>query len=95
MDKELAKRQIEMIIKGWIEKNPDKWADFVQQLEMERQTQNNEFGSTKSKRIRLGLVIDPDLLARIEHSFPEIFKDRDQFRWFMKEFKIFTVASKT
>jgi len=95
MDKELAKRQIEMIIKGWIDKNPQRWTEFVSQLEMERQTQNNEFGSTKSKRIRLGLVIDPDLMERIEHSFPELFKDKDQFRWFMKEFKTFTVASKT
>lgn len=84
-----------MIIRGWIDKNPDKWADFVTQLEMERQTQNNEFGSTKSKRIRLGLVMDPHLMDRIERSFPELFKDRDQFRWFIKEFKIFTVASKT
>lgn len=84
-----------MIISKWIEKNPERWTDFLEQLEMERQSQANEFGSSKSKRIRLGLVIDPGLLDRIERSFPEIIKDRDQFRWFIKEFKIFTVASKT
>ena len=94
MDTELAKRQIEMIIQGWIQRNPERWEDFIEQLEMERQTQDNQFASSKSKRLRKGLIIDPLLMDRIEKSFPEVFKDKEQFRWFMKEFKIFTVASK-
>lgn len=94
LTKDQAKSQIELIIDAWIQKNQEEWNDYMVALEYERRNQANEYASTKNKSIRLGLLLPPTLMDRLEKSFPQLFKEKEQFRWFLKEFKAFTVANK-
>jgi hypothetical protein len=89
-----AKAQIEIIITNWEKRNPQIAREFRDEMEYTRSIQDNNFASSKSNSFRFGLLIDATLQAKIERAFPAVFKDKDQFRWFMNNFPQFRVAER-
>ena len=90
----LAKAQIELIIKVWLKNNQSEAKEWALDLEQVRQEMARDTASSKSKTIRYGARIPFSLLKAIEKQFPDVFRDKNQFRWFMKTFRIFTIPKK-
>jgi len=94
-----AKKEIELLIRIWLKTHQNEAKAWFEDIENIRRAQFNELATNKKSHkktttIRLGVHMPNDLLKTIEKRFPDLFKDREQFRWFMKEFNYFTIPRK-
>jgi hypothetical protein len=94
MDEQQAKQVIDMVIKAWSMRFPAEFKAFMGFIHEEQMAQVNSFASNKSKTMRHGVSLPQGLDTEIEKRFPEIFKDKKQFRWFMGAFPMFRVCDK-
>jgi hypothetical protein len=92
MDKVSAKIAIQNMITKYVLDNPAEAKAFAWDIKRSREELGwNYSGMSKEKTMMFSVSIPKALLKRIEKSFPEIFRDRDQFRWFMAEFPFFRI----
>ena len=89
-----AKAQIEIIIRAWLKLNQEEAKEWQVGINETRESLVRDTASSKQKTLRLGANLPYGLLKAIEKQFPDVFKDKKQFRWFMKTFPMFTVPKK-
>lgn len=89
-----ARSDIETIIRIWERQNPLVAKELDEELTFTRSIQDNKFASSRGHGVRFGLLIDAGLQARIEKYYPSVFKDKEQFHWFLQTFPRFAVAEK-
>ncbi len=94
-----AKGTLDTMIRLYEAKHPQEMKEFYSGLEWKRQMQDNQFASSKKSikqisNMRFGCSLPPGLFKLVEKAFPELFTDKEQFRWFMTNFPQFRVAEK-
>lgn len=90
------------VIHAFVEANPDEWAIFQRQMEIDRHNLTDEkFGQTnlslqnKNYQNRKRAVFPADsnnhsILEQLEKFYPDLLKNKRKFREFLREFPVFS-----
>jgi hypothetical protein len=89
---DLVRTSIKEFVKLWEESHPLEVSVLVSNKKEITEHSKNTFAS--SDTMRHALEMPPDLYRKLDKSYPELFKSKDNLHWFMKEFKLYCVPER-
>lgn len=93
----MKKKAYDEIIDTWLKADPENVADILiltEQNQKLKETRKNELASTDDKGMRWALSLPQGLAYVFMNQKPELFRDKKELHWFMKNYPQFCIANK-